>query len=93
MKPLAKIFQNPAALPTISSVVMELLAMSRDPSVPLANIVKAVSLDQALAAKVLRTANSAYFGRSGTISRLEDAISTIGIHNFRTTIILSLIHI
>ncbi|WP_429003258.1 HDOD domain-containing protein [Pseudomonas putida] len=66
---------------------MELLAMSRDPSVPLANIVKAVSLDQALAAKVLRTANSAYFGRSGTISRLEDAISTIGIHNFRTTII------
>ncbi|AGN82324.1 HDOD domain-containing protein [Pseudomonas sp. GD03651] len=87
MKPLAKIFQNPAALPTISSVVMELLAMSRDPSVPLANIVKAVSLDQALAAKVLRTANSAYFGRSGTISRLEDAISTIGIHNFRTTII------
>lgn len=87
MKPLAKIFQNPAALPTISTVVMELLAMSRDPLVPLANIVKAVSLDQALAAKVLRTANSAYFGRSGTISRLEDAISTIGIHNFRTTII------
>ncbi|HHN1485769.1 TPA: HDOD domain-containing protein [Pseudomonas aeruginosa] len=87
MKALAKIFKNPAALPTISSVVMELLAMSRDPSVPLSSIVKAVSLDQALAAKVLRTANSAYFGRSGTVSRLEDAISTIGIHNFRTTII------
>lgn len=87
MKPLAKIFKNPAALPTISSVVMELLAMSRDPSVQLSSIVKAVSLDQVLAAKVLRTANSAYFGRSGTVSRLEDAISTIGIHNFRTTII------
>lgn len=87
MKALAKIFKNPAALPTISSVVMELLAMSRDLSVPLSSIVKAVSLDQALAAKVLRTANSAYFGRSGTVSRLEDAISTIGIHNFRTTII------
>lgn len=87
MKPLAKIFKNPAALPTISSVVMELLAMSRDPSVQLSSIGKAVSLDQVLAAKVLRTANSAYFGRSGTVSRLEDAISTIGIHNFRTTII------
>lgn len=30
MKALAKIFKNPAALPTISSVVMELLAMSSE---------------------------------------------------------------
>ena len=87
MNPLAKIFNKPAALPTISSVVMELLAMTRDPSVQRSSIAKAVGLDQVLAAKVLRTANSAYFGRSGTVSSLEDAISTIGIHNFRTTII------
>lgn len=87
MNSLGKIFKKPAALPTISGVVMELLAMSRDPTVPLSNIVKAVSLDQVLAAKVLRTANSAFFGRSGMVSSLEDAISTIGIHTFRTTII------
>ena len=87
MRNLERIFKRPAALPTISTVVLDLYEMTKDSAVPLSSIVKNISADQVLAAKVLRTANSAYFGRSGTVSRLEDAISTIGIHTLRTTII------
>lgn len=87
MSNLERIFKRPAALPTISTVVLDLYEMTKDSAVPLSSIVKNISADQVLAAKVLRTANSAYFGRSGSVSRLEDAISTIGIHTLRTTII------
>ena len=89
MSNLERIFKRPAALPTIPAVVLDLYEMTKDSAVPLASIVKNISADQVLAAKVLRTANSAYFGRSGSVSRLEDAISTIGIHTLRTTIITS----
>ena len=87
MRNLERIFKRPAALPTISTVVLDLYEITKDSAVPLSSIVKNISADQVLAAKVLRTANSAYFGRSGSVSRLEDAISTIGIHTLRTTII------
>lgn len=87
MRNLERIFKRPVALPTISTVVLDLYEMTKDSAVPLSSIVKNISADQVLAAKVLRTANSAYFGRSGSVSRLEDAISTIGIHTLRTTII------
>ncbi|VVP59658.1 HDOD domain-containing protein [Pseudomonas fluorescens] len=87
MTTMEQIFQRPAALPTISTVVLDLYEMTKDSAVPLSSIVKIIIADQVLAAKVLRTANSAYFGRSGSVSRIEDAISTIGIHTLRTTII------
>lgn len=87
MTNLERIFKRPAALPTISTVVLDLYELTKDPTVPLSSIVRIISANQVLAAKVLRTANSAFFGRSGSVSRIADAISTIGIHTLRTTII------
>lgn len=87
MSYIEHLFKQPAALPTIPAVVLDLYEMTKDPAAPITNIVNTIKLDQVLAAKVLRTANSAFFGRSGTVSRLEDAISTIGVHTLRTAII------
>ena len=98
MSNLDKIFNRPAALPTISKVVLELLEMLNDPDTPTTAIVRAIRKDQVLAAKVLRVANSSFYGRSGEVSSLDVAIGTLGLHTLRTTVLttglmLSLIHI
>ncbi|MFL1479934.1 HDOD domain-containing protein [Pseudomonas grimontii] len=87
MSNLDKIFNRPAALPTISKVVLELLEMLNDPDTPTTAIVRAIRKDQVLAAKVLRVANSSFYGRSGEVSSLDVAIGTLGLHTLRTTVL------
>ena len=49
-------------LPTIPRVVQQLIAALRDPDVDTRKIGEALSQDPVLSAKVLRLANSAFFG-------------------------------
>ena len=63
---------NCPALPSLSTVAVQVLALTRDENVKLKDIARVVQNDQALAAKILRTVNSSYYGLSRpcpTISR------------------------
>jgi putative nucleotidyltransferase with HDIG domain len=62
-------------LPTLPQVVTNLLAMTESPSVDAVKLSRA--MDQSLAAKVLKVANSAYYGRR-KVNSIQHGIAIIG---------------
>jgi HD-like signal output (HDOD) protein len=66
-------------LPTIPRVVQRLIDALRDPDVDTRKIGEALSQDPILSAKVLRLANSAFFGGQRSMSSIDAAIALIGI--------------
>jgi len=72
-----QVIQQIEHLPTLPQVVMRVLAMAESPRISALELSKA--MDQSLAAKVLRVANSAYYGGRGrNISSIHHAIMLIG---------------
>lgn len=65
-------------LPTIPGVVQRLIAALRDPNVDARKIGEALSRDPVLSAKVLRVANSAYFGGQRSMASIDTAVAMIG---------------
>ena len=51
-------------LPTLPAIAADVLEMTSGEDIDVQQIAKTVQLDQALAAKVLRTVNSSYYGLS-----------------------------
>ncbi|MDH5181941.1 MAG: HDOD domain-containing protein [Gammaproteobacteria bacterium] len=62
------------SLPPMPETARQLLAISNSPNSTLQQINKAISTDPALAALIIRYANSAMFGMKGEIKDLNDAI-------------------
>jgi len=65
-------------LPTIPHVVQRLIAALRDPDVDARTIGEALSRDPVLSAKVLRVANSSYFGGQRSMASIDAAVALIG---------------
>ncbi len=65
-------------LPTLPSVVYEVTDIINDPSSNTADVEAVMSKDPSLTTKVLRMANSAYYGIPGGVSTLSRAIGYIG---------------
>ena len=61
-------------LPTIPSVVQQLMAALRDPDVDFRKIGIALSRDPVLSAKVLRVANSSFFGGQRSMASIDAAV-------------------
>jgi len=65
-------------LPSLPAVYSELMAVMARPDVSTQKISRIVERDAAMAAKILRLVNSACFGVSRTITRLDQAVSYLG---------------
>jgi len=65
-------------LPTIPRVVQRLITALRDPDVDTRKIGEALAQDPVLSAKVLRLANSAFFGGQRSMSSIDAAVAMIG---------------
>lgn len=66
-------------LPTLPAVAVRIIELGHDPESDIGEISKVVSLDPALAAKMLRTANSAFYGARRKAGNLRQALTTLGI--------------
>lgn len=66
------------SLPPLPATTGLVLRLTDDPESTIADVVKAISGDQALAAGILRLANSAYYGFSRRIGSIQDAIVLLG---------------
>jgi diguanylate cyclase (GGDEF)-like protein len=75
-------------LPSIPSVVMKIVDMCGDDSVSLGQIAKVLSRDPALAATVLKVANSAYYWVVSEVKTLDRAVCTMGV-NATLSLVLS----
>lgn len=78
-------------LPRLSKVLQELLDMANQPDVDFHQLSKKITLDQILTARLLRMANSAYFGGNGHIATVNDAIIRVGIESVRTLVVASVL--
>lgn len=74
-----------AQLPTVPTVAIRLLELTRDPDVEIGQIVDTVKTDPAIAAKILKATNSSFFGFKSEITSLAKAVPLLG-----TTVVTSL---
>ena len=73
-------------LPSIPKLVQELLQAFDDPNVDASRIAAKLQLDQALTAKVLRLANSSFYGGTRKVSTVNDAVVLLGVDALRTMV-------
>lgn len=78
------LMKDARSLPTPPAIVMQIVQLLNDEEVSMDDIAASVSLDAALAGKVLRTVNSAAFSPAARVTRLDRAISFLGIGPFRS---------
>jgi diguanylate cyclase (GGDEF)-like protein len=71
-------------LPTLSGVALRIVALARDPDINLDEIIALVSNDPALAAKMLRVANSSLYGRAREVHNLRQAVTVLGLNTTMT---------
>jgi diguanylate cyclase (GGDEF)-like protein len=74
--------------PTPPPVAMQVVQLAQDPDIDLARVADVVSLDPAIAAKVMRIANSAMYARRRQTSNLRQALIMLGL-NATLTLALS----
>ncbi len=86
---LEAVFDHIGQLPTVPSVVQELIASFDRDDIDVASLAAKVSKDQVISAKVLRLANTAHFGSPRQISSIEDAVIVLGFDKLRTLVIAS----
>lgn len=79
-----ELLRDARSLPTPPAIVMQIIQLLSDEEVSMEDIAASVALDAALAGKVLRTVNSAAFSPSARVTRLDRAISFLGIGPFRS---------
>jgi HD-like signal output (HDOD) protein len=77
-KRIKKIAESIIGLPTLPTVVSKMIELVDSPRTSAASLARLISSDQALTAKVLKLANSAYYGFPREISTVNMAIVVLG---------------
>lgn len=72
-------------LPTLPAVAIKLLEMSRNPETEIREIAEVIKRDPALSAKILKSANSTFFGLSAKVTSVDRALPLLG-----TTLVTSI---
>lgn len=86
---LKHLIDNAQKLPNIPKVVQELIESFGDENISSDDIAKKISADQVLTAKLLRAANSAYYGGNRNVSSVSDAVFLLGFNAVRTLVLAS----
>src|SRR5688572_1757354 len=66
-------------LPTVPAVAMRLIDLTRDNNVSMRALAELITNDQGLAAKILRTVNSSFYGLRQRCSSINQAIVMLGL--------------
>lgn len=76
---------NSKTLPTLPAVALRLLELSKDPETEVKAFVDVIRTDPAILAKILKSANSSFFGFKSQVVSVERAVPLLG-----TTVVTSL---
>lgn len=89
MRPVDQFFESLVSLPSMPKVVQEVLQMLYGDNVLMQDLSAKINHDAVMTAKVLRMANSSYYGATRTIKTIEDAIAMIGLSKLQTLVVAS----
>lgn len=79
----ARLLKRNCELPPIPAVAVNLLGLLAKEEVSLVEVSSAVSTDAAIAAEVLRAANTAYYGIRGEVTSIRHATTLLGLARIR----------
>lgn len=74
-------------LAPLPAVAMRVLQLAEDPNASAQELASAIATDQALTAKLLRLANSAYFAAGREITTVRDAVVLLGMSEIRRLVL------
>jgi len=74
-------------LPALPAVVTRVLQETEQPNASAAQVERLICTDQALTMKVLRVVNSAYYGLSGQVTSLSQAVVILGMQQIRNLVL------
>jgi two-component system, cell cycle response regulator len=86
-KPILSIILASPRLPTLPTVAIQVLELTRRSQVDMDEVANVIRSDQALAAKVLRTVNSSYYGLSRPCETIKEAIVYLGLNTVKTLVL------
>jgi HD-like signal output (HDOD) protein len=89
MRLIDDFFENSQALPMLPKVVQEVMQLMNTGDVDIKTLADKINHDQVLSARVLRMANSAYFGCSREVGTIEEAVALIGMAKLNTLVVAS----
>ena len=82
-----EILDNLHQLPAIPAVVQELIQNFDNPALDSQHLAQKISQDQALVAKVLRVANSAFYGLPRQVGSTQEAVVVLGFSTVRSLVL------
>jgi len=88
-KTFEKIYSQIKYLPSLPSVVVTILQKLNDPQSSVQDLAKALSYEQSLASRVLKLANSAYYGFPRKVDTLTKAVTIIGYNSIRNIVLVT----
>ncbi len=74
-------------VPTLPAIVMQALHVLQDPDSDAKAVQRVIINDPAISAKILRVANSAFFGRSRRVATIAEAVNVLGFTNVQGILI------
>jgi putative nucleotidyltransferase with HDIG domain len=74
-------------LPAMPQVVQDVMGSFRDPNVGSASLAHKIELDQGLSSRVLRVANSSFYGLSREVGSIQDAVTVLGFDTVRSLVV------
>ena len=73
-------------LPALPAAVLRVMQLTDDPKACAADVARAMASDQALALRVLKLANSAFYGASRRIATVSEAVVILGMRTTRNLV-------
>ncbi|MDP3873640.1 MAG: HDOD domain-containing protein [Methyloversatilis sp.] len=87
MNAMERIFSATAQLPVIPRVVQKMIDTLKHENADLQPLIADIRLDPVISARVLRIANSGFYGSRRTIGSIEHAVTLVGTRVLRTLVI------
>ncbi len=84
---LRTLIEEAENLPVLPHIAMEILERIEDPMSMLEDFKNLIEKDQVLTMRILRLANSAYYGYPREISKISDAIIILGLDTIRSLVL------
>ncbi|OIP08016.1 MAG: hypothetical protein AUK53_10810 [Betaproteobacteria bacterium CG2_30_59_46] len=84
---IEQVIKDVQQVPSLSAVVLEVLASFDREDIEIAGLVQKLGQDQGLTVRVLRVANSPFYGISSKVGSVGEAVVVLGIHNVRSLVV------
>jgi len=86
---IRRIIRDTKSLPTLPGVISKLTSLAENNKASVNEMARVVSSDQVLSAKVLRLVNSPFYGFSGRVSTISNALILLGVNVIKSLAISS----